>query len=61
MYRKPNHYSPRLGRLIVCALYHEARRRKVAMTQLADTLLTDALANTPTWEAANQQLAETNP
>ena len=49
---KPRHYSPQLGRFLVCVLYHEARRRKVPMTRLANRLLESVLAGSEGWEAA---------
>jgi hypothetical protein len=45
-------YSPQLDRFLVSALYHEARRRKVPMTRLANRLLESALAGSEGWEAA---------
>ncbi len=45
-------YSPQLDRFLVSALYHEARRRKVPMTRLANGLLESALAGSQGWEAA---------
>ena len=39
------HYSPRISRDVVCALFHEARQRRLPMTRLVDQLLT--VAHTP--------------
>lgn len=43
---RERHYSPQLSRLVVCALYHEAKARSKPMTRLADELLTAALHDT---------------
>ncbi len=49
---KPRHYSPQLGRFLVCVLYHEARRRGQPMTRLANQLLESALAGSAGWREA---------
>lgn len=49
------YYSPRLGRQLVCALYHEARRRQQPMTRLADKLLASALRGTAGLRIAEEQ------
>jgi hypothetical protein len=49
---RPMHYSPVIKRFLVSALYHEARRRKIPMTRLTDTLLTEGLKNTEGWKEA---------
>ena len=49
---KPRHYSPQLGRFLVCVLYHEARRRGQPMTALAKQLLESALAGSAGWREA---------
>jgi hypothetical protein len=46
------HYSPPINRVLVCALYHEAKSRNKPMTQLVDQLLTAALRGTPGMEIA---------
>lgn len=43
------HYSPQLSRLVVSALYHEAKGRRIPMTRLADQLLHEALMGTAGW------------
>jgi hypothetical protein len=53
---RPRHYSPQLGRFLVCVLYHEARRRKVPMTQLANRLLESALTGSEGWQEAEQAM-----
>jgi hypothetical protein len=40
---RERHYSPQLSRLVVCALYHEAKARKKPMTHLVDEILRSAL------------------
>ena len=49
-------YSPQLNRFLVSALYHEARRRKVPMTRLANRLLESALAGSKGWQEAQQAM-----
>jgi len=49
---RPRHYSPQLGRFLVCVLYHEARRRGQPMTALANQLLECALAGSAGWREA---------
>lgn len=46
---RPRHYSPQLSRLLVSALYHEGKRRRLPMTKLADQILEAALKGTPGW------------
>jgi hypothetical protein len=36
----------------VSVLYHEARHRKIPMTQLANEILKNGLANSPGWQLA---------
>ncbi len=33
------HYTPPLSRFNVCALYHEAKQRRIPMTRLANNLV----------------------
>ncbi len=49
---RPTHYTPALTRFTVSLLYHEARRRGVPMTRLADDLLRESLKGSPGWEQA---------
>ena len=59
---RPMHYSPVIGRFLVAALYHESKRRKMPMTKLTNTLLTESLKDTEGWkEAATSRLAEEPP
>jgi hypothetical protein len=50
---RPRHYVPCISRQVVCALYHEAKRRRLPMTRLADQLLTGALHGTVGWQIAH--------
>ena len=43
------HYSPPIRRELIRVLYHERIRRKIPMTRLVDSILTDALRNTESW------------
>jgi hypothetical protein len=52
----PTHYVPRISRFLVCALYHEGKRRGEPMTRLVDDLLTDVLCETPGWRLAEKQM-----
>jgi len=45
-------YSPQLSAEVVRALYREARLRRMPMTRLANSLLTEQLRETPGWQAA---------
>ncbi len=49
---RPQHYSPQISRLLVSALYHEAKRRKIPMTRLTDDLLQQSLQGTEGWVTA---------
>ena len=44
------HYSPPIRRELVRVLYHERNRRKIPMTRLVESILTDALRNTEFWQ-----------
>jgi hypothetical protein len=52
---RSTHYTPPLSRFIVCALYHEAKQRRIPMTQLANNLIELALKETPGWREAQVQ------
>jgi hypothetical protein len=49
------HYTPLLSRFIVCALFHEAKARKIPMTRLANDLVEAGLKETPGWKVAQAQ------
>ena len=51
------HYTPALSRFNVCALYHEAHRRGIPMTKLADELVSAGLQGTPGWQQATEAMA----
>ena len=46
------HYTPPLSRFIVCALYHEAKQRRIPMTQLANNLIEAGLKDSAGWKEA---------
>ena len=46
------HYSPAIDQFLVSAIYHEARRRGVPMTQLTNELLKGALEGSEGWQTA---------
>lgn len=48
-------YRPAIARPLICAVYHEAKRRRVPMTKLVEELLVDALSGTPGWITASEQ------
>jgi hypothetical protein len=41
---RARHYSPAISRLLVCALYHEAKRQRKPMTHLLDEIVQTALS-----------------
>jgi hypothetical protein len=49
---RPTSYSPAINPFLVSALYHEARRKGVPMTKLADELLKGALEGSEGWKLA---------
>ena len=53
---RPQHYSPSIERFLVSVLYHEARQRKIPMTQLANEILKNGLANSAGWQLAMQSV-----
>jgi hypothetical protein len=56
------HYSPELNRFLVCALYHEAKKRGMHMTNLANQLLSQTLTGGDGWQKAMLQFQdETEP
>lgn len=52
---RARHYSPRIDRLLVCALYFEAKRRGKPMTRLTDELLLESLRGTESLDVARQR------
>ena len=53
---KSTHYTPPLSRFNVCALYHEAKQRRIPMTQLANDLVETGLRDSPGWKEAQEQM-----
>jgi alkylated DNA nucleotide flippase Atl1 len=50
------HYTPPLSRFIVCALYHEAKQRRIPMTRLVNNLVEAGLKDSAGWKEAQDQL-----
>ncbi|MEC5129494.1 hypothetical protein VSU19_22225 [Verrucomicrobiales bacterium BCK34] len=48
-------YNPVVAPPLICALYHEAKRRRMPMTKLIEEVLVRALSGTPGWVAASEQ------
>lgn len=56
------HYSPQISRTLVSNLYHEAKRRRMPMTKLVDTLLRNALTGSQDWSTSDTaRVAEDSP
>ena len=53
---RSTHYTPPLSRFIVCALYHEAKARKIPMTRLANNLIEAGLKESAGWKEAQDQM-----
>lgn len=51
-----SYYTPPLSRFNVCALYHEAKARKIPMTQLANDLVEAGLKESVGWKEAQDQM-----
>ena len=58
---KALYYSPRISRFLVSALYHEAKRRQMPMTKLADELISRQLDGTAGWHTAQESIIAENP
>ena len=54
---RSTHYTPPLSRFIVCALYHEAKQRRIPMTRLANNLVEAGLKDSAGWKEAQAQEA----
>ena len=52
------HYSPSIRRELVRVLYYERIRRKIPMTRLVESILTDALRNTASWQMMEDPTAD---
>ncbi len=53
---RSTYYTPPLSRFIVCALYHEAKARKIPMTQLVNNLVEAGLKDSAGWKEAQDQM-----
>jgi hypothetical protein len=53
---RSTHYTPPLSRFIVCALYHEARQRRIPMTQLVNNLVEAGLKDSAGWQKAQEAM-----
>ena len=61
MPRKSLYYTPKISRFLVSVLYHEARSRRMPMTELTEALLTKSLEGSRSWRAAEASLAREEP
>ena len=55
---RQKHYTPAIHRFLVCALFHEAKRRHIKMTVLVNQLLSQQLTGGEGWQQAMKQLDE---
>ncbi len=53
---RSTHYTPPLSRFIVCALYHEAKQRRIPMTRLANNLIEAGLKDSDGWQKAQEAM-----
>ena len=53
---RSTHYTPPLSRFIVCALYHEAKQRRIPMTRLANNLVEAGLKESVGWQKAQEAM-----
>lgn len=51
---RARYYSPQISRFLVSVLYHEAQRRRIPMTKLADELLRTQLIGSDGWQKAEE-------
>jgi len=56
MPRKSPYYYPKISRFLVSVLYHEARSRRMPMTELAERLLRQSLEGSKSWRTAEASL-----
>lgn len=54
MPRTRSGYSPQIQRFLVCALYHEAKTKRIPMTVLTDQLLSEKLKDSDGWKKAQE-------
>jgi hypothetical protein len=52
------HYSPQISRFLVSVLYHEAKKRRIPMTKLTDSLLAQSLHGSTSWAKAESSFSE---
>ena len=53
---RSQHYTPPLSRINVCALYHEAKQRRIPMTRLANNLIEAGLKDSDGWQKAQEAM-----
>lgn len=51
-------YQPVISRPLIAVLYHEARKRRMPMTQLINSLLTESLTDSQGWQRASRDWPE---
>jgi hypothetical protein len=51
-------YQPVISRPLIAVLYHEARQRRMPMTQLINSLLTESLTDSQGWQRASSDWPE---
>ena len=56
---RPKYYSPVIQRFLVSVLFHEAKRRGIPMTRLANEILEQGLKPSPGWRLAETASLET--
>jgi hypothetical protein len=52
---------PKISRFLVSVLYHEARSRRVPMTQLTESLLRESLEGSQSWRTAEASFIQEAP
>jgi len=61
MPHKRPYYYPKISRFLVSVLYHEARSRRMPMTTLTESLLTQSLKGSESWVTAEASLVREDP
>ena len=61
MPRRCEYYSPKISRFLVSVLYHEARSRRMPMTDLTEALLTKSLEGSESWRTAEASFVSESP
>lgn len=49
-------YTPPLSRFLICALFHEAKARRIPMTRLANEIVERGLKESAGWQLAQEQM-----